>query len=252
MGDSIPKLEQLSKLFVREPFPIVVSGRRFIREGHALKQCRKSWSERELLLFSDVFIYAQSKSGKFIIPTSYSCAFLRSVPRTYSGKSCIDIHTPRKSFVLQFSSQADRDVWIVAFQEAIVNARAQRPVPQYKEAPIWVPDPLVSECQRCKAALTFFRRKHHCRECGNIFCNSCLSKRIKMEHISTKLCKICLTCWEANQREENKEHRVEEEGGGGGGDEDYERVEAEIPRALAQGSSSDTSMESDSSPEPVH
>lgn len=36
-------------------------------------------------------------------------------------------------------------------------------------SPLWVPDQLVSECAHCASAFSLFNRKHHCRQCGNVF-----------------------------------------------------------------------------------
>lgn len=39
--------------------------------------------------------------------------------------------------------------------------------------PVWVPDQLVVACSCCNASFTLFRRRHHCRACGQIFCADC-------------------------------------------------------------------------------
>jgi hypothetical protein len=38
---------------------------------------------------------------------------------------------------------------------------------------VWRDDRGVRACAGCKARFTLIRRKHHCRWCGNVFCNSC-------------------------------------------------------------------------------
>ena len=37
----------------------------------------------------------------------------------------------------------------------------------------WVRDEISSECYQCRQSFTTFKRKHHCRICGHVFCNKC-------------------------------------------------------------------------------
>ena len=39
----------------------------------------------------------------------------------------------------------------------------------------WMPDDKCSKCLLCEAAFTLWRRRHHCRVCGRIFCGDCSS-----------------------------------------------------------------------------
>ncbi|KAM9709709.1 LOW QUALITY PROTEIN: 1-phosphatidylinositol 3-phosphate 5-kinase [Menidia menidia] len=42
----------------------------------------------------------------------------------------------------------------------------------------WMPDSQCKECYDCNEKFTTFRRRHHCRLCGQIFCSRCCSQEI--------------------------------------------------------------------------
>ena len=39
----------------------------------------------------------------------------------------------------------------------------------------WMPDKLCKQCYACDLPFTVFRRRHHCRLCGQVFCSNCSS-----------------------------------------------------------------------------
>ncbi|KAI8364609.1 hypothetical protein BD560DRAFT_491198 [Blakeslea trispora] len=67
--------------------------------------------------------------------------------------------------------------------------RGSEPSDNNKE--FWMPDEQCKECVRCNAPFNLFRRKHHCRTCGRIFCSKCLSNNI---HTSQSL-RVCNDCY---------------------------------------------------------
>jgi len=59
----------------------------------------------------------------------------------------------------------------------------------------WVPDSTVMNCSTCTIPFSFTLRRHHCRECGKIFCDDCCFYRspcIKCPEIPVRLCFQCL------------------------------------------------------------
>jgi hypothetical protein len=42
----------------------------------------------------------------------------------------------------------------------------------------WMPDSVSKECYDCGEKFTTFRRRHHCRVCGQIFCSRCCNQEI--------------------------------------------------------------------------
>lgn len=60
----------------------------------------------------------------------------------------------------------------------------------------WMKDETSTECFSCGRLFTTFRRKHHCRICGQIFCSNCtvLTPGEKFNHNGKmRVCKTCLS-----------------------------------------------------------
>lgn len=66
-----------------------------------------------------------------------------------------------------------------------------------------------NECFDCGAQFSTFRRKHHCRNCGNVFCSRCTSQRIITE--SGKLNRACDSCYSQHINPAVDEDEVSEE-----------------------------------------
>ena len=56
----------------------------------------------------------------------------------------------------------------------------------------WLNDNLCNKCCRCDTNFTFFRRKHHCRICGYIFCYKCIQNKEITVNYETKVCLLCI------------------------------------------------------------
>ncbi|XP_059638071.1 protein FREE1 [Cornus florida] len=52
--------------------------------------------------------------------------------------------------------------------------------PGNEEKDHWVPDEAVTKCTACATDFSAFVRKHHCRNCGDIFCDKCTHGRIAL------------------------------------------------------------------------
>ncbi|KAF8079063.1 hypothetical protein FPV67DRAFT_1467356 [Lyophyllum atratum] len=60
----------------------------------------------------------------------------------------------------------------------------------------WMDDENCKECYDCKSVFSTWRRKHHCRICGQIFCSRCASNIIKGSRFGhdgmVRVCNLCL------------------------------------------------------------
>ncbi|XP_026149048.1 RUN and FYVE domain-containing protein 2 isoform X2 [Mastacembelus armatus] len=58
---------------------------------------------------------------------------------------------------------------------------------------VWLKDKEASHCKLCEKEFSISRRKHHCRNCGEIFCNSCSDNELPLP-ASPKPVRVCDTC----------------------------------------------------------
>ncbi|KAJ5073708.1 early endosome antigen 1 [Anaeramoeba ignava] len=68
--------------------------------------------------------------------------------------------------------------WKMKTQINIITNKDPRKLAYNKlEKPIWLVDKESSVCMNCKAPFTVTLRRHHCRNCGLIFCSKCSTER---------------------------------------------------------------------------
>ncbi|KAJ7381120.1 RUN and FYVE domain-containing protein 1 [Desmophyllum pertusum] len=58
----------------------------------------------------------------------------------------------------------------------------------------WAEDKDAAQCQQCDQLFNLARRKHHCRNCGGIFCNSCSDYTMPLPS-SAKPVRVCDACY---------------------------------------------------------
>ena len=59
----------------------------------------------------------------------------------------------------------------------------------------WKGDAESNACEHCGVSFTFFKRRHHCRHCGGIYCDECTSRRHILPNISqTEKQRVCIPC----------------------------------------------------------
>ncbi|XP_077943418.1 phosphatidylinositol-3,5-bisphosphate 3-phosphatase MTMR3 isoform X3 [Gasterosteus aculeatus] len=67
---------------------------------------------------------------------------------------------------------------------------------QDTEVTRWYPDHLAAQCYGCESRFWLVARKHHCRNCGNVFCASCCDQKLPVP--SQQLfepSRVCKTCY---------------------------------------------------------
>uniref|UniRef100_A0ABD2XHH9 Lateral signaling target protein 2 homolog n=1 Tax=Trichogramma kaykai TaxID=54128 RepID=A0ABD2XHH9_9HYME len=65
-----------------------------------------------------------------------------------------------------------------------------------ERAPVWVPDSVAPRCMACQAGFTVVRRRHHCRNCGKVFCGRCSGNSVPLPRFGhTKPVRVCNRCF---------------------------------------------------------
>lgn len=65
-----------------------------------------------------------------------------------------------------------------------------------EDPPLWVPDDSATKCLACQSAFTVLRRKHHCRNCGKIFCARCSANAVPLPRFGQpKPVRVCNRCY---------------------------------------------------------
>ncbi|CAJ0945376.1 unnamed protein product, partial [Mesorhabditis belari] len=89
----------------------------------------------------------------------------------------------------------------------------------------WMPDSTGRECYQCEEKFTAFRRKHHCRLCGQIFCAKCCNAHVPGAPLGyigdLRLCSYCVKMVE--------QHLIE--------GEEKEKEETNVPQPILLSSS---------------
>ena len=83
-----------------------------------------------------------------------------------------------------------------------------------KIAPVWIPDSHSNNCSVCKDQFSMFFRKHHCRNCGSLVCNSCSPNQIIITFLSAYPVRVCSPCYDKLSAE-----NIQSNNDGGGNDD---------------------------------
>lgn len=79
---------------------------------------------------------------------------------------------------------------------ARVNRNTQNDTNHVEQPPIWIPDIEAPKCMSCGANFTVVKRRHHCRNCGKVFCARCSSNSVPLPKFGHyKPVRVCNKCF---------------------------------------------------------
>ncbi|KAG9510367.1 Pleckstrin-likey domain-containing family F member 2, partial [Fragariocoptes setiger] len=199
--ENTKRIKRVENAFGTFGTPLLTPGRVLVGEGILTKMCRKKSKLRQVFLFNDILVYGtlitKKKFGpQKIIPLEQ--IEIEDIEDSNDMKNGWLIKTPSKSFAVYSSTLTEKHEWMDHIRKCIeyrVAHTGRRPsLSSY--APTWIPDTEVSTCMICKKTqFGVITRKHHCRKCGRIVCNTCSSRRFLLPHQSNKPVRVCDPCF---------------------------------------------------------
>ena len=76
----------------------------------------------------------------------------------------------------------------------------------------WMKDEHSESCVDCKVKFTIYERKHHCRNCGQVFCSSCSQYQAEIPRLNilqpVRVCKSCHNHLKAKVSKNPKQKRL--------------------------------------------
>ncbi|XP_037306787.2 FYVE, RhoGEF and PH domain-containing protein 6-like [Pungitius pungitius] len=195
---------------------IVQPGRIFLKEGTLKKLSRKVMQPRMFFLFNDTLLYTTPvQSSQYKLKNMLSLAGMKvSKPSQEAYQNELNIESVERSFILSASSASERDEWLEAISTAITDYTKKKisfisgKPPEEVErvdwgdgallgskAPIWIPDPRTTMCMICTCEFTLTWRRHHCRACGKVVCQSCSANKCCLEYLKNQLARVCDQCF---------------------------------------------------------
>ncbi|XP_041795574.1 FYVE, RhoGEF and PH domain-containing protein 6-like isoform X2 [Chelmon rostratus] len=262
-GDNFQKLIQV-QCSLNGHREIVQPGRIFLKEGILKKLSRKVMQPRMFFLFNDTLLYTTPvQSGQYKFNNMLSLAGMKvSKPSQEAYQNELNIESVERSFILSASSATERDEWLEAISTAIndytrkkISFISGKPLeevelsnggdgaPLGSKAPIWIPDPRTTMCMICTCEFTLTWRRHHCRACGKVVCQSCSSNKHCLEYLKNQMARVCDQCFLVLQQQKSEQALTAAVSPGNRATFAFSRKQKKIPAALKEVSANtDSSM----------
>ncbi|XP_034760212.1 pleckstrin homology domain-containing family F member 1-like [Acipenser ruthenus] len=208
--DNALRIAAVERAFAPSGKSLSKPGRVLVGEGRLMKLCRRSLQPKMFFLFNDIIVYGSIVvhrlwyKNQHIIPLED--IVIEDLADSLEMKNQWLLRTPKKSFYMSAASEKEKQTWICH----IIECREQQLISSRKEpttsfATTLIPDRASQICMRCVDKFTVTQRRHHCRQCGFVVCNSCSKCRIVIPAISKKPVRVCTLCFNTLLCEKAKE-----------------------------------------------
>ncbi|KAM3598049.1 uncharacterized protein V6R79_012806 [Siganus canaliculatus] len=204
--ENCERIQALANSFGTMGKPLPKPGRILMGEGRLMKQSRRKTEPKDFFLFNDVLVYGSiilnGRWRKNLKIIALEDVQVQDMEDSTNMKNQFLIRTPRKSFFVSAPSSEQKEGWIRHIEDCrsqLIQGSSRPAGPTF--AVSWIPDLASFRCMRCFNKFSARIRRHHCRKCGFLVCNSCSKQREVIDHIHpTKKQRVCRRCHEEEER----------------------------------------------------
>ncbi|XP_063310815.1 myotubularin-related protein 3 isoform X2 [Pelobates fuscus] len=115
---------------------------------------------------------------------------LHNIPQNFNGE-----FTDEVTSIPDSESNRDPSCLSGCSTEPFSEASWEQVDKRDTEVTRWLPDHLAVNCYNCESKFWLASRKHHCRNCGNVFCSSCCNQKMPVPSQQlfepSRVCKLC-------------------------------------------------------------
>uniref|UniRef100_A0AAV2L3L8 FYVE, RhoGEF and PH domain-containing protein 6-like n=1 Tax=Knipowitschia caucasica TaxID=637954 RepID=A0AAV2L3L8_KNICA len=220
-GDIFQKLFQVQCRLIGH-HEIVQPGRIFLKEGVVNKLSRKTTEPKMMFLFNDMLLYTTPvQYGQFKVKHKLSLTGMKvKKPNQEAVQNELIIESVERSFKCSVSSATERDLWLDAISKAVSDFTKKKtsfvPANTLEEveiedgatlgskAPVWIQDSGATMCMICTCEFSLTWRRHHCRACGKVVCQSCSANKYRLKYLKDQWARVCNACFVLLQKQENE------------------------------------------------
>ncbi|CAF0880540.1 unnamed protein product [Brachionus calyciflorus] len=186
---------------------LVDANRQLVKQGPIFKVAKRDGNLllRHLALFTDILLVCNCDKfkRKLILKYRIETKNIKLVENSnQSNELDFRIISSDQNNEFRADKLKDKEEWMRAFKKVkdIISTNEFVYCPNDdqlgKVPPVWIKDNAQTACSTCNESFTAFRRRHHCRTCGKLFCNSCCSLTVPVEFNKFKdPVRVCNSCF---------------------------------------------------------
>eukprot|EP01105_Mastigella_eilhardi_P020568 TRINITY_DN4906_c0_g1_i1.p1 TRINITY_DN4906_c0_g1~~TRINITY_DN4906_c0_g1_i1.p1 ORF type:complete len:850 (-),score=198.59 TRINITY_DN4906_c0_g1_i1:130-2679(-) len=169
------------------------------KEGLLYKKCRKSDKTRYFVLIGEMLLHASQSGSRFTLHELITDFRVVYPSNGGTAKKEFSVISPKKSFTVYAEDDDSTVQWynaLSAVDTATLRQGHVRETSFSPFSPIMMQTAAAKSCRLCGKQFSVINLKHHCRNCGKVFCGACSGKRRVLHNLGGKPRRVCDTCYD--------------------------------------------------------